>query len=83
MVVATKTPKGVESAIAREKLHVHQVKDDTWLLVFDGTARELADKLGIRKGISGSGLVCSISNYSGRANSEVWEWLRVNWPEDA
>lgn len=58
------------------------VKDDTWLATFDGTAREFAEKIGIRPGETGSGLVLSIGSFSGRAAPEIWEWLKVNWPAD-
>lgn len=61
----------------------YELTDNAWLVRFEGTTRQLADRLGIRGGEAGSGLVASMASYSGRAPSELWEWLKVNWAEDA
>jgi hypothetical protein len=48
-----------------------------WLVVGEGTAREISDKLGITsvpQKIS-SGVVFAASGYFGRASSELWEWI--------
>jgi hypothetical protein len=58
------------------------IKDDAWLVTYEGTTRSLAEELGIRSGDSGSGLVFPIANYAGRAASELWEWLKLHMPKD-
>lgn len=51
-----------------------------WLIVGEGTAREISNKIGIT-GIEpppiGASVVFSASGYFGRASSEVWEWIAV------
>lgn len=83
-IIATRTPREIGRKIEAE----HQgsylaVRDDVWLVDYDGTTRGLAEALGIRKGETGSGLVLSIGNYSGRANADIWDWLKVHMSGDS
>jgi hypothetical protein len=88
LIVATKTPEQIGTRIdelARhpdESLKSYRLKQDTWFAAFNGTTRELAERLGIRGGERGAGVVVSIENYSGRTKTDLWEWLRLNWPKD-
>jgi hypothetical protein len=43
---------------------------------FSGTTRELSDKLKISEGESGTGVVIPVTNYYGRAPTDIWEWLK-------
>jgi hypothetical protein len=53
-----------------------QVSACHWLIVASGTtAREVAEKLGITDGSTGSGIVYSVSSYWGRADPQIWEWI--------
>jgi hypothetical protein len=54
-----------------------ELASDKWMVIFDGTARELAEKAGIRGGEErlGNGLALAVTTYSGRAPSGLWEWL--------
>jgi hypothetical protein len=76
-----------EPAIA-DKLRTLEVKSIAlgrggWLAVYGGTTREFAEALGIRNGEIGAlGIVIPVENYSGRAASEIWEWLKVNRPQN-
>ena len=49
-----------------------------WLLVTSGvTVKEVSDQLGISIGDSGSAVVIAgTGSYFGRANPEIWEWLK-------
>lgn len=52
---------------------------DKWFISFDGTARELAEKIGVRgktDTVVGSGLVLPVTTYSGRSSTALWEWLQ-------
>jgi hypothetical protein len=55
-----------------------EIADDKFAVAFDGTSRDLAEKIGIR-GVPtlGSGIVFPITTYSGRADSALWEWLAL------
>jgi hypothetical protein len=63
--------------------NIHKIKDDAYLIDFNGTTRELAEKIGIRGSEAGeaTGIVFSIRNFSGRAPAEVWEWLSLHKPD--
>jgi hypothetical protein len=81
-VIATRGHKTIASAIeAKHQGKFYPVKDDVWLVAYDGTTQSLAEDLGIRDGRNGSGLVIPVGNYSGRASADLWEWLKVNWPD--
>lgn len=49
-----------------------------WLVNYDGTSKQLSDEIGITDGKLGSTIVLNISGYWGRANRDIWEWLKVN-----
>lgn len=57
--------------------------DRGWLVRYEGTTRELSDKIGLTgqaKGEQspvGSGLIVSVTTYYGRGPTEMWEWLRI------
>lgn len=55
------------------------VSSDSWLVSGSGTAQRLSDSLGISDGSVGFGVVVSIGSYFGRANPQIWEWIKANW----
>lgn len=81
-VIITKGVESIRARIETECQAWHQLTDDVFLVSYKGaTTQELAEALGIRKGETGSGVTIPVTNYSGRADPNVWEWLRANWPE--
>lgn len=82
VVTAVREPMKVEEGIKKLGVPHLSVAAGAWLVAFDGTSRELADKTGVRDGLNGTGLVTSVGSYSGRAAPEVWEWLKVHWPKN-
>jgi hypothetical protein len=53
-----------------------------WLVVGEGTAREISNKIGITgtepdQAKIGTSIVFAVSGYFGRASSELWEWVAV------
>jgi hypothetical protein len=43
---------------------------------FSGTSKEISDKLKISDGETGTGIVVPVTNYYGRAPTDIWEWLK-------
>lgn len=78
LVIATSNHIKVGGVIREQGLVHFVIKPDAWFVAFDDTTRALAEKLGIRGGESGSGLVCSIDGYSGRLPKDAWEWLSLH-----
>jgi hypothetical protein len=50
-----------------------------WLVASQGTAADVSNALGITDGKNGNGIVVSVSGYFGRANPNIWEWIKANW----
>ena len=60
----------------------YRVSDTAWLVAYKGTARELSETLGIRRGgIRGAVVVPVTSSYYGVASSALWEWLKTAFEE--
>lgn len=55
----------------------YKIYDNQWLICAGGTSKVLSQKLNINEDNgTGPGIVFSIANYWGRANPEIWEWLK-------
>jgi hypothetical protein len=83
VVVAIQKPADVEKelrSVTPERYF--ELKEGVWLTAYEGTSQQLAEKLKIRTGETGTGVVMPISNYSGRASTDLWEWLKVHWPAE-
>jgi hypothetical protein len=78
--VATLTAR-IESVYGPEKCK--QLADrPAWLVADNALASDVSEKLGINAGEGGiSALVTSISNYFGRAEPELWEWMKLRLEE--
>ncbi|MCM0018406.1 MAG: hypothetical protein NBV67_00265 [Tagaea sp.] len=48
-----------------------------WLVRFDGTAKELSDKLGVTDGATSNAVIVRVEDYFGRAPRDIWEWIAV------
>jgi hypothetical protein len=84
IIVGMKNAPAIAAKLKELQVPFHELKEDAWIAAYPGTAREFAENIGLRKGeIGATGLVAPMSTYSGRAPSEVWEWLNINWPTDA
>lgn len=55
----------------------YRLPNGEWLVNYDGTSKQLSDEIGITDGKIGSTIVLNISGYWGRANRDIWEWLRI------
>jgi hypothetical protein len=47
-----------------------------WLVSSTGTAQSVSEKLGITTGENGGALVIEMASYFGRANPNIWSWIR-------
>ncbi len=67
------------SISAKYPLHHYDLGDGAWLVAGVGTAKDIADRLGISDGDNGSALVVEAASYYGRANPAIWTWIKANW----
>jgi hypothetical protein len=81
VVIATRGQGRIKDALVDQEVEYFEIKTDAWLVASDNTTRALAEKLGIRNGEKGAGLVVSIDTYSGRLPKDTWEWLRLHEAE--
>lgn len=51
-------------------------RTQSWLVAFGGTTKELSDTLGISDGSVGTGIIVPVTNYYGRAPTDIWEWIK-------
>ena len=79
VVVIMRHPEEVSRRIADviRAEDAYQIKDDVWLVSYDGTAQALAERLGLRRENTGAiGIVFPVADYSGRARMSAWDWLK-------
>lgn len=50
-----------------------------WLVAARATAQQVSDTLGITDGTTGAALVIEVASYFGRANPNIWTWIKDNW----
>jgi hypothetical protein len=50
-----------------------------WLVAAKATAQQVSDTLGITNGKVGAALVFEVASYFGRANPNIWTWIKGNW----
>lgn len=80
IVVSTRAPceelkQQIERSIPEGKSYA--LNETAWMIEYEGTTRDLAQKLDLMSGANGSAVVYRVSNYSGRASSFIWEWLQA------
>lgn len=79
IITPISSPEAVSKAISEKfaKDSYAIPKSHSWLVSYGGTAMELSNELGITGGTIGTGMVASISNYYGRAPTDMWEWIKT------
>jgi hypothetical protein len=72
---SAKLPGAVTANFANEYLQLENEKG--WLISAKGTAQELSAKLGVTSGDNGAALILEIASYFGRANPNIWSWVKA------
>ena len=54
---------------------VFRLTDDKFFVNTDQTSLDLSNKIGVRDGTIGTGIVLRVTTYNGRVTSTLWEWL--------
>ena len=77
-VMSRKPNPSLDAAVRQSFPNSYKLGEQVWFLTFDGTARDLCDRLGIRKGgITGVVAMPTTGAYYGVASSDLWDWLRA------
>lgn len=75
-----KSPATLGMAIAQNYPNNYlQIDGDAWLIAAKSSPQELCDKLGITNGQNGSAVVVTVGAYFGRANPNIWAWIKERW----
>lgn len=69
----------LKAKITEHQLPHYLLNNGGYLVAFNGTSKELSDRLEISEGQSGTAIVASIGSYYGRAPNDVWEWMSAHW----
>jgi hypothetical protein len=56
--------------------HIPLEGDKGWLVSTKGTAQELSTRLGVASGENGAAVIIEIASYFGRANPNIWSWIK-------
>jgi hypothetical protein len=71
-------PAKIKAAVEAEfPLDNISLDHNEWLVSMKGTAKEVSDKLKISDASNGAAIVFGMSNYFGRAPSDVWDWVKA------
>jgi hypothetical protein len=54
----------------------YKLDGGSFLVSTKGTAQELSEKLGVTGGTNGAAVVVEVASYFGRANPNVWSWIK-------
>jgi hypothetical protein len=73
---AAKLPQAVQALFPNDFL---LVGTGSWLIAHAGTVQDLSGKLGIADGSNGAALIFEIASYFGRANPNIWTWIKTKW----
>lgn len=72
------TPKLGSVISSSFKASMIALEDDKgWLVSTKGTAQELSKKLGVTSGEHGAAVILEIASYFGRANPDIWSWIKA------
>ncbi len=85
--VITHNPDGFAEAVQREfPTNSLQVNSNAWYLAGQGTAREVAARLGLEKTETHtptvSAIITTVGGYYGFAGMNIWEWLAAKQQAD-
>jgi hypothetical protein len=73
-------PKLEATIIEQYPEDFYKLSENQWLVCAGGIAKELSTKLKINDDEgTGPAIVFSIANYWGRANPNIWEWIKTKW----
>jgi hypothetical protein len=50
-----------------------------WLVSAKGTPKQVSDALKITDGVSGAAVIVEVASYFGRANPNIWNWIKEKW----
>ena len=75
----TNAPALKDAITANYPIHFPMEGGVGWLVATSGPASGISDKLGITNGTAGAGIVVEVASYFGRANPNIWSWIKTNW----
>lgn len=56
---------------------VYELTEDKWFARFDGTSGQLSERIGLKDGSSGTGIILRVTSFNGRAPGDLWEWITL------
>jgi hypothetical protein len=75
-----RTPKLAEAIAQKFGDKIYKIDGDMgWLVAANQTAQQISDGIGITDGSNGAAIVFEVGSYFGRANPNIWTWIKLNW----
>lgn len=56
-----------------------QLNEQAWLVATKSTINQLSEELGIANGTNGAAVITEVGGYFGRANPNIWNWIKTKW----
>ncbi|MBU4233508.1 MAG: hypothetical protein KKD99_11170 [Proteobacteria bacterium] len=84
VLLPAETPKLI--AAIKEKFPDHyEITSTQWMISTKGTAKQISDTLGVsgKEPPTGDAIILTIAGYWGRAEPNLWEWMKVKMEEGA
>ncbi len=63
--------------------HFALAGDHAWLVSSNQTVKQVSDSIGLTNGENGAGVIVEVASYFGRANPNIWNWIKNNWESPA
>ncbi len=84
VLLPEENPK-IITAIKEKFSDNYQVTPTQWIISTKGTAKQISDTLGIsgKEPPTGDAVILTIAGYWGRAEPNLWEWMKVKMEEGA
>lgn len=59
--------------------HYAMAGNYAWLVSSNKTVKQVSDEIGLTNGEHGAGVIVEVASYFGRANPNIWNWIKINW----
>ena len=57
----------------------YKLAHNAWLVAAAATATDVSNRIGMSDPGGRVGIVTEVGGYFGRANPEIWTWIKTNW----
>ena len=75
-----KLPSAISAAFPNDNL---LISNNVWLVASPEPILEVSKKIGVADGTNGAAVITEVAGYQGRANPNIWNWIKSKWEATA